>query len=118
MLSLGKTMIKELAAKKSGVHSTTLVTMYIPGSTHVSDVTKMISDEISQSSRIKSRQTRQGVQDSLQYVSTQLKGIKQFPTNGVVIFAGETSEEVVNMSFVPQRPIDRFFYRCGTQFYV
>ncbi|CAH6418207.1 Translation termination factor eRF1 [uncultured virus] len=115
---LKSSLIKRLVGRQSAVRSTTLITMYIPGSTKVPDVTRMITAEISQSKNIKSRQTRQGVQDSLQHISSQLTGINKFPTNGVVIVAGATNEGVVNTSFVPPRPIDRFFYRCGSEFYL
>lgn len=78
----------------------------------------MITSEMAQSHNIKSRQTRQGVQDSLQAISTQIKGVRKLPSNGVVLLAGETTEGFVNETIVPLRAIDRFFYRCGSKFYI
>lgn len=113
-----KSVVNQLATKKSLNNSTSLVTLYVPNNTKVSDLSKMISSEISKTPNIKSRQTRQGVQNALQAVSTQVKRLKVIPPNGIVIFAGETTEGFESLSAEPPRPIDRFFYRCDNKFWV
>lgn len=111
-------LVRQLSGCRSVNNSTTLITMYVPGSTRHSDVTKMITAEISKAPNIKSRQTRQGIQDALQSVSSQLKRFGTFPANGVVILAGTTTEGQQSLTIEPPRPIDRFFYRCDTLFYL
>lgn len=111
-------MLRTLTAARSLNNSTSLITMYIPGSTKLSDLSKMITTEIAEASNIKSRQTRQGVQDALQSVSTHVKSMKKLPSNGVVIMTGETTTGFENTIVEPKRPIDRFFYRCDNKFWV
>lgn len=110
--------IKALATYHALSNSTSLVTMYIPGDTRVSDVTKMVNSEISKAPNIKSRQTRHGVQDALQAILTNIKGISCFPSNGVALFAGNTTEGFITTAIKPLHPIDRFFYRCDNKFYL
>jgi peptide chain release factor subunit 1 len=111
-------MLRTLSAAKSLNNSTSLITLYIPASTKISDLSKMIITEISEASNIKSRQTRQGVQDALQAVSTHIKRMKKLPTNGVVIMTGETTTGFESAMIEPKRPIDRFLYRCDNKFCV
>ena len=110
--------IKNFVAYRSLSNSTSLVTMYIPGNTRVPDITTMINSEISKVPNIKSRQTRQDVQDALQAVLTKVKYINKFPTNGIALFAGNTTEGFVTKAIEPSQPINRFFYRCDTKFYL
>src|SRR3972149_7656349 len=107
-------LITDLAGQRSYTNTTSLVTMYVPGTEKVPDVMKMVSSEMSKSTNIKSRQTRQNVQDSLQAISSQLKIINKFPENGVAFFAGSTEEKFVNTVIDPPSPINNFFYRCDT----
>lgn len=111
-------MLRNLIAAKSLNNSTSLITLYIPGSTKVSDLSKMVTTEMSESANIKSRQTRQGVQAALQAVSTHVKRMKALPSNGVVIMTGETTTKFESVIVEPKRPIDRFFYRCDNKFWV
>lgn len=113
-----RVLVRELAAYRSTNNSTTLITLYIPSSTRYSDVTKMITSEISKTPNIKSRVTRQCVQAALQSVLSQLKGINKFPRNEMVLLAGDTPEKFVNVAIEPSRSIDRFFYRCDNLFHV
>lgn len=115
---LHRNSIKTLATYRALSNSTSLVTMYIPSNTRVCDVTKMINSEISKTPNIKSRQTRQGVQDALQAILTNVKSIPRFPTNGAALFAGNTTDGFINKAIEPINPIDRFFYRCDSKFYL
>jgi peptide subunit release factor 1 (eRF1) len=69
----------------------------------------MINSEISKTPNIKCRQTRQGVQDALQAVSTHVKRITTIPKNGLAIFAGNTTDGFESVALEPPRPVDRFF---------
>lgn len=109
---------KTLQQYRSIGNTTSLITLYIPGRTQVSDMNKFVTTELSQASNIKSRITKQGVQDALKGVSTQLKNYKQFPENGVVIVSGNTTEKNVSITIEPPKNVDRFFYHCGNSFCV
>ena len=111
-----KLLITHLKAQKSQTNTTSLVTLYVPSTTKINDLSKMINSEISKTSNIKLRQTRQGVQDALQAVSTNIKKLKEIPTNGLAIFTGHTSETFESISIEPPRPIDRFIYLCDNKF--
>jgi len=79
----------------------------------------MVNSEISKTTNIKSRQTRQDVQDALQSVLSNVKNNNnKFPTNGIALFSGHTTEGFITECVHPIKPIDRFFYRCDTKFYV
>ena len=108
--------IKTLTTHRALFNSTSLVTMYIPGDTKVCDITKMVNSEISKTPNIKSRQTRQGVQDALQAILTNVKSVSHFPSKGVALFAGNTTEGFINTAIEPVHPIDQFFYRCDNKF--
>lgn len=111
-------LANRLLTEKSVNNSTSLVTFYIPPNTRISDFCKTLKSENSKTSNIKSRQTRQGVQDALQAVSTHVKRMKTLPLNGVAIFAGPTTEGFTSVCVEPPRPIDSFFYRCDNKFFV
>lgn len=111
-----KPIINRLLTRKSVNNSTSLITLYVPCTTRVCDLSKMVNSEISKISNIKSRQTRRGVQDAFQIVSSHVKGIKEIPNNGVAIFAGNTTEGFESVVIEPPRPINSFFYRCDNKF--
>jgi peptide subunit release factor 1 (eRF1) len=110
--------LSHLANAKSLNNSTSLVTFYVPGSTKVSDVSRMVNSEMSKTHNIKSRQTRQQVSDALQAVSSHLKTMKTMPENGIAIFTGHTTETFENTVIEPLRTIDRSFYHCDSKFWV
>ena len=111
-------LVNRLLTQKSLNNSTSLISLYVPATTNISDLSKMIKSETSQSQNIKSRQTRQGVQDALQGISTHIKSMKTIPNNGVAIFTGATTEGFTSIAIEPPRPIDRFFYRCDSKYWV
>ena len=113
-----KPLANRLVTQKSLNNSTSLVTFYVPNTTKVSDFSKMVNSEISKASNIKDRQTRQGVQEALQAVSTHVKRMKTIPSNGVAIFTGSTTEGFESIAVEPPRPINQFFYRCENKFCV
>jgi peptide chain release factor subunit 1 len=115
---LTRPLINRLISRRSLNNSTSLITFYVPPTTRLIDLNKMVNSEISKTPNIKSRQTRQGVQSSLQAISTHMKNMKTIPSNGVAIFSGPTTEGFESFIIEPPRPIDRFFYRCDNSFYV
>ena len=68
-----KDMIESLKEKR-GFH-TELISLYIPPEKSLSDVSKYLKDEISQSRNIKSKRTRNNVLDNISSILGQLAKI-------------------------------------------
>jgi len=115
---MNKSLIEHLSECRSLNNGTCLVTLYVPGTAKINDVNKMVSSEISKTPNIKSKHTRQGVQDALQAISTHIKNMKSTPNNGIAFFTGPTIDGFESVAIEPLRPIDRFFYRCENSFCV
>lgn len=113
-----KPLVNRLAPLTSVNNSTSLITFYVPSTHNLVELNKMVNLEMSKTSNIKSRQTRQGVQDALQAVSTHIKRLKTLPLNGIAIFTGPTMEGFESTVVEPPHSINRFFYRCDSSFYV
>jgi len=109
-------VIKQLSYLTSLNNSTSLVSLYIPKTTKVTDLSKMISSELSKASNVKCRLTRQGTEKALQSISTHLKSMTKFPDNGLIIFTGQTTDKYINQVIEPIRPVNRFLYRCESSF--
>ena len=77
----------EILETKKG-RGTELVTLYIPHSKQLSDVTSQMRDEYSQASNIKSARTRKNVQSALDVIMQRLKLIKSVPENGLALLVG------------------------------
>lgn len=86
-----KKLIEELSAMR-GRH-TELVSVYIPAGYSITDVIGQLKDEQGTSSNIKSKATRKNVTDALEKIIQYLKKYDRTPPNGLVIFAGNVSED-------------------------
>ena len=102
---------------------TQLVTIYIPDDRQVSSVVKHVTQEHSEASNIKSKQTRTAVQDALTSIKDRLRYYDVFPPdNGMVIFSGAIdtgggrSEMVTKVLESPPEPIQSFRYHCDSDF--
>lgn len=104
--------------ERSISNTTSLVTIYIPGKTLLTDVTNMLNLEISKAQNIKSKQTRNGVKESLNSILIYLKGLSKLPTNGLALFSGETQTGFIRRFIEPKQPVNRFMYTCDTKFHV
>lgn len=103
---------------------TELITQYIPPGTDRGTVMSQLSEEINQSSNIKSPQTRKNVQGALRKIIGFLKNINfKLPTNGIVVFAGNVSEtdgraDIRLFTVVPVRPLKSKLYWCDSAFHI
>ncbi len=102
---------------------TELISLYIPPSKQISDVTSYLKNELSESQNIKSKTTRKNVLSAIESIMSRLKSFKQPPENGVVFFVGHKSvgsdqTEMVAFVIEPPLPIQTFLYRCDSLFYV
>ncbi len=103
--------------------ATELISLYIPASKRVSDVTSYLKNESAQSSNIKSRTTKKNVMWAIESITGKLKLYKNVPENGLVFLVGHKSgsgDQTVPVSFIiePPQPIQTFIYRCDSHFYL
>ncbi|QLC33131.1 peptide chain release factor aRF-1 [Halarchaeum sp. CBA1220] len=102
---------------------TQLVTIYVPEDKQVSDVVAHVTQEHSEASNIKSKQTRTAVQDALTSIKDRLRYYDTFPPeNGMVLFSGSIdvgggqSDMVTEVLESPPEPIQSFRYHCDSAF--
>ncbi|MBN1213993.1 MAG: peptide chain release factor aRF-1 [Candidatus Lokiarchaeota archaeon] len=116
-----KKLIETLKEKK-GFH-TELISLFIPPTRKVSDVTGYLKNEISESQNIKSKLTRKNVLDSISTLIGQLKNIKTLPENGLIMFSGaipqnNTAGTEKNELYIVDPPdvVNTFKYHCASEF--
>ena len=102
---------------------TQLVSIYIPEDRQVSDVVAHVTQEHSEASNIKSKQTRTAVQDALKSIKDRLKYYDVYPPeNGMVVFSGAVdagggqTDMVTEVLESPPDPIESFRYHCDSHF--
>jgi len=102
---------------------TQLVTIYVPPERQISDVVAHVTQEHSEASNIKSKDTRTSVQDALKSIKDRLKYYDTTPPeNGMVLFSGAVdtgggrSDMVTRVLEDPPQPIQSFRYHCDSAF--
>jgi len=101
---------------------TQLVTIYVPEDRQISDVVAHVTQEHSEASNIKSKQTRTAVQDALTSIKDRLRYYDQPPENGMVLFSGAIdsgggrTEMVTRVLESPPEPVQSFRYHCDSAF--
>jgi peptide chain release factor subunit 1 len=102
---------------------TQLVTIYIPEDKQISDVVAHVTQEHSEASNIKSKQTRTNVQDALKSIKDRLRYFDTYPPdNGVVLFSGAVdagggqTDMITRTLESPPEPIESFRYHCDAEF--
>src|SRR5881396_203706 len=113
----------EQLAKKEG-RGTELISLYVPPDRKIHEVLANLREEAGTASNIKSRTTRQNVEEAIEKVSQRLRLWKEPPPTGLIIFGGAIpqngpgSERMELFTLVPPEPIDVYFYRCDSRFHV
>lgn len=116
-----KKKIKEI--QKYAGEGTQLISLYLPPNADRSSVTKQLTDEISQSSNIKSQHTRKNVQAALRRITNYLRQIDfKLPKNGLVLFSGNVSEnpsktDVILLDIEPVKVLTTKLYWCDSSFH-
>ncbi|WP_436936174.1 peptide chain release factor aRF-1 [Halovenus marina] len=102
---------------------TQLVTIYVPPDRLISDVVAHVTQEHSEASNIKSKDTRTNVQDALKSIKDRLKYYDtKPPENGMVLFSGAVdsgggqTEMITRVLESPPQPIESFRYHCDSEF--
>ncbi len=113
----------EQLAKKEG-RGTELISLYVPPDRRIHEVLGQLREELGTASNIKSRTTRQNVEDAIERTSQRLRLFKEPPATGLVIFCGAIpqngagSEKMEIYTLIPPEPITVGFYRCDARFHV
>ncbi|MDD5163356.1 MAG: peptide chain release factor aRF-1 [Candidatus ainarchaeum sp.] len=121
-LALFKKKLKKLKEFKG--RGTELISVYMPEDVDRSGITGQITEEMSQSSNIKSPQTRKNVQGALRRIDNFLKQIDfKLPKNGLVVFSGNVSQQegksdIQLMTIRPIRPLKTKLYWCDSEFHL
>ena len=101
---------------------TQLVSIYVPPDKQISDIVAHVTQEHSEASNIKSKQTRTAVQDALTSIKDRLRYYKNPPDNGMVLFSGAIdsgggqTDMVTKVLENPPDPIQSFRYHCDSAF--
>jgi peptide chain release factor subunit 1 len=116
-----KKVIEEL--KEFEGSGTQLVSIYVPEDRQISSVAQHVTQEHSEASNIKSKQTRTAVQDALTSIKDRLKYYDTYPPeNGMVLFSGAINsgggrtEMITRTLESPPQPIESFRYHCDSDF--
>ncbi|ACV12178.1 peptide chain release factor eRF/aRF, subunit 1 [Halorhabdus utahensis DSM 12940] len=102
---------------------TQLVTIYVPDDTQISDVVAHVTQEHSEASNIKSKDTRTNVQDALKSIKDRLRYYdNKPPENGLVLFSGAVdtgggrTDMITRVLESPPQPVQSFRYHCDSDF--
>jgi len=103
--------------------ATELVSLYVPPTRQIADVSNYLRGEYAQSSNIKSQSTRKNVMAAISSILNRIKVYRVPPPNGIVLFVGTESlpgnkEKSVTILIEPPEPITTFLYRCDSHFYL
>jgi len=102
---------------------TELISVYIPAGAAVHEMSAKLRTEMSQASNIKSKSTRTNVTGALERIINHLKIFRKAPENGVVVFAGNVSDNAAKVdielfSLEPPEPLKIGTYRCDSRFFL
>jgi peptide chain release factor subunit 1 len=100
---------------------TQLITIYVPPGFPIAEEVGKLREEYSQSSNIKSKQTRQNVMGAIDKIIQYLKLYRETPKNGFAIFCGNITDDpsrtdIQLFSLEPPLPINTNMYRCDSTF--
>jgi len=115
---------KVKAIKQYKGQGTQLISLYLPPDADRSSATKQLTDEMSQSSNIKSAQTRKNVQAALKRIINYLKQIDfKLPETGLVLFSGDVStnpskSDVILLAIAPPVRLTTKLYWCDSTFHI
>jgi len=123
MVKINKYQLKKLLDELKDYRSrhTELVSVYVPADFNLNVVRNQISQEQALASNIKSKTTRKNVQVGLDRALTELRYFKATPPNGLVVFAGNISDnpardDVRAWSFEPPDKLGVRVYRTEPVF--
>lgn len=116
-----KRKLKDIKSYKG--EGTQLISLYLPPNADRSSVTTQLTDEMSQSSNIKSQHTRKNVQAALKRITNYLRQIDfKLPKNGLILFSGNVSEnpsktDIILLALQPPKTLTTKLYWCDSSFH-
>ncbi|MBD3312013.1 peptide chain release factor 1 [archaeon] len=123
MNKINKYQLKKLVEELKDMRSrhTELVSVYVPSGTNLNVVRNQIAQEQALAANIKSKTTRKNVQSALERAATELRYYKVTPENGLVVFAGNVSDnpavdDFKSWSFEPPEELTVRIYRTEPTF--
>jgi peptide chain release factor subunit 1 len=108
-----KQILKELDKRESLTQSTSLITLYMPPNTQMSEYANLLRNEAGTASNIKDKKTGKAVQDAIASILARLPNY-EIGKNGLVIFAGLTANKgkVEFFAIDPPEQVGIKTYRC------
>ncbi|MEM0200912.1 MAG: peptide chain release factor aRF-1 [Candidatus Micrarchaeaceae archaeon] len=102
-------------------YGTELISVYVPSGFQLNEEINRLRQEYSESSNIKSKQTRGNVLSAIDKIIGYLRLFKETPKNGIAVFCGNVSDnqskiEIELFSIEPPSPINVNIYRCDSTF--
>jgi len=118
-LYLLKHEIEKLESKRSFNMSTSLVSLYIPPGTRLSDINSQLRDEYGTATNIKDKNTGKAVQSAISSIMSRMKTIPDAGENGIAIFCGITQNNKVEYFLIhPPERVGIKLYVCDYVFHV
>ncbi len=103
--------------------NTELITLLVPPTKQIFDVTNYLRNEQGQSANIKSKTTRKNVSGAIESILSRLRNVKTPPENGIAFFVGHVpvgadQTKMITEVIEPPAPLTTFLYRCDSYFYL
>jgi len=113
-------LIKTLESAKGA--GTSMISLIIPPKDDINRSTKMLAEEYSTASSIKSRVNRLSVLGAITSTQQRLKLYNRTPPNGLILYCGEIitddgKEKKLTIDFEPFKPINTTLYLCDNKFH-
>jgi peptide chain release factor subunit 1 len=116
--------IKKLLQKLKSArgNGTSMISLIIPPGDQVGKIMKMLSEEYSTASNIKSRNNRLSVLSAIISTQQRLKLYQKIPRNGLILYCGTilddfNKEKKVTYDIEPFKPINTSLYLCDNKFH-
>jgi len=113
-------LIKQLEGAKGA--GTSMISLIIPPKDDINRINKLLTEEYSTASSIKSRVNRLSVLGAITSTQQRLKQYNRTPNNGLILYCGEIitddgKEKKVTIDFEPFKPIGTTMYLCDNKFH-
>lgn len=111
-----KKIIKELESFTGT--NTSMISLIIPPKTQLNLTNKMLTQEYSAASNIKSSVNKTSVLTAISLAQQKLKLYSKTPDNGLALFIGiDSNSKKISIDFEPYRPINTSLYMCDNKFH-
>jgi len=113
-------LIKDLNEVRG--EGTSMISLIVRPQDDINRVNKMLAEEYSTATSIKSRVNRLSVQGAITSTQQRLKLYSRTPSNGLMVFCGEVmredgKEKKITIDFEPPKPVHTKLYWCDSRFH-